>query len=405
MVRFQVSRTCRDNGNTMIDFKSFYSIEQLADHNAKYEAHAALRDEKSPEAKQAVNDWLDSVRACEKTILSFLSAKAAAGELQPIPFVEGRKLRHAEAWNSLVAGTLEADEGDAYIANGIAMFPLTLATGPRKDGVERPLDVQYEEFAALINSGKHIKPSSSYGTCNRTGDTLYMDIADGWNVRFGYLGNGGFAALAEEAPVEVVQHVSVALPSGVLLISDWVEVDGFRDLVNPNQYLSRETDAGCEKYTEHYANTHGFLWAAVDDGGSLAVIRRDDQLLIGRAPYDEATGDDAEVRGENLGHLEYNRISATAIDRATLVSILSKDMDAAAAEAKVAKWASADGVRTVVFPAGTELHFYQAGDRGINRRFQSPSVDMEGLEDVFAVVSASEIEWSPLVAPSRKARP
>lgn len=213
--------TDAQKASAMPDFRNFYSIDDLAAYRALDDAYIEKQSEETPEQEAKISAWIESLRTFGAALDRFVRAKAEAGELAEIPFVADRGLRWADRWNRLVTGTENQWDQREGLLNSGSLMVLTMACLPKKDHPELSLTEKHDNLVAQVNDGKHIEPSSAYGTCDRTGQTLYMQMASGWKPQYGTFDKQhNLVPLQTESPALAVQHNTIPVPSGELLFND-----------------------------------------------------------------------------------------------------------------------------------------------------------------------------------------
>ena len=400
----------------MTDFRDFYSIDALADYVRARRAEDAARERirleagtagggregRSPQASNpATAVWIGQLEVFQSSVLAFLKARAADGELKPIPFCEGRRLAFADAWNRLVAQSTPGPHDEHRLVSGCGLRALWVANDADPDDPGPSMERAYESLVARLNDGSHIEPGSAYGDCAVTGNVYYLEMGSGWKPRYGtFDAKHDFVPLTSGPPAPAVAHVSIPVPSGQLLVADWFRIEGFTDAVDVGDQDGRKslnTAAGCREATDRYA-MHGLMSVSVGNT-SPSVFVRNGQFLVASAEFDEESGDDRVLAGENLGSITTDLWWVSAIDREVLTSLIAQSVSEEVARARVASFIEEWGCTTVSLPPGSTLHVYHVDEEGLQGRFRCADVDDSGCDPLYLVASLNPLEWEEAPAP------
>lgn len=381
----------------MPSFRDFYSTAQFQDHIERDAAYRNAKDEKDPDAQVRTDAWLAGLETFDRALAAFLQAKAAAGELPAIAFIEGRGLRWGNAWNRLAAGSAQDDDGD-MIVSGMGLGALWSSPGRVR---ETSLAQAYEDLVRRIDNGERITPSSAYGTCSRTGQTLYVEMDPGWAPRYGTLkGRREFVALTEGLPPRQVHYDTITVPSGSLLLADWFRIETFTEVVDANKPKdSIETEFGRSTLSAYYAREFNFVSVSV--GCSPELIERDGHFAVALRKDNEDESDYAEVTGRVVGRIDTSYWWVSAIDEQVLTDIVARKTGAEAAQRLVQEMLQKGDVLRVNVEKGTQLHVYHLHNGGLQNQFQCEAVDDTNLRALFMVLSQQPLQWAPV---ERKAK-
>lgn len=388
----------------MTDFKDFYTIDQLSGYKDAHAAYMVNQSAKTAEQDAKVSIWLKELEVFETSLDRFIRHKGKSGELAEIPFVADRRLRWADRWNRMVSGTETEWDLKESLLQGAGLLVMSLTVSPRKDQPEKGLAQMYDELVGKINDGEHVEPNSVYGSCDLTAQTLYMQMASGWKPRYGRFGKDHeFLPLQDEAPKLAVQHNTIPVPSGEVLISDWFRVEGFREAMEHKGLPCVTTLAGRLATSAHLAS-QGVMSVWVGNS-SPSVVVRDGQIVVASSAYDEDLVDNVALPGQHAGRVCTDLWCASAVDREVLTQIVARSAGREVAEQRVAEFLEeyADTVVTVQLPPNSTLHVYHL-DHGLEG-FECDVVDATGTDPLYLVASLSELEWRPTAAAKQKARP
>ena len=223
--------------------------------------------------------------------------------------------------------------------------------------------------------------------------------------------NGGWPKMSyerlkpEQALKPVAETMPIPMPSGHLLIADWVFIPAFHDLINP---LDDATDigsvAGRAARTRAYAETLGVVHVF---GRSPSILANDGVIKAGYVPAD------AEEPNNFLCQVNADLRWTTMVDRQHLVDLLTPALGAEEANKQVQEYESSHSPRPFhaqVTP-GTH-HLYFSGDAEAFAQTAGEVFEVEGLflED-FATPSFALTEsplqprGAPTPTPTRSPKP
>lgn len=371
-----------------VSFSSHYTAEQFSAYQAASAAmHAA------DEGKALVPAWAKQHEILEAAVVSYLQDLASIGQLAPAQFAERRQLPWADAWNRLVSG---AEPHHWDLTRISEPFDMMLSLAMQKS-------TSVDDLAARL---EQLPISGKIGECDVTGDAIFLRMK-GWKpVLCGYK-NREFTPLAEEAQQPSVRHVEIKVPSGELLIADWLRVDGFSAVVDANkrERKSFNTNAGRQATAIEYAEQFGFLSVSVGNS-SPHIFQQDGQIMIAEPEIEPGPNDPAPA-GEDRGYVCTDFWGATVIDREVLTEIVAQTHGRTEAEAKVAALLAdkSNHIVTVYVDAGKPLHAYFESERGFQGRFECPDVNMAGLDRAYATLSSKALEWSAVPEKRTSPRP
>jgi hypothetical protein len=334
-------------------------------------------------------------------VLSFLKARAAERPVAKVKFSRGRGHAFSEAWNSLAGGDFDSNWGDTLAHPFVSAFMTSVGRGA-------DAAADYLQVCAQADAGNFGWFDLDTRTkCMVTGETLTVEFHN-WVPSLGVLNHKNrdapFTPLQGELPPPVVAHNVIDVPSGELLIADWIRIDAFTKLVDARKDVDGlASDAGRMRRTQDYADMFGFMSVSVSNT-SPRILQRDGQIVF--AHVDE---DVPGVVGEVVGYVCTDLWAVTAIDHQVLTKLLADAMGLESAErevaAAIAGTRSNEVVRVNVRPG--KLHIYNTGKEYGMSEFTCPEVDVVGVPQVFAVLSERELTWESKVkppAPARRAR-
>lgn len=382
---------------TTIDFSEFYSKKQ-------FNAYTKSREVKSTEGagQEETDAWYAHVKIYEKSILSYLHARADAGDLPLIAFGERRGLPFVDSWNRLVNKEKPGpwDESELIESTSGTLF---LASS---------LQADYEKLLELTSSGRFNK---STGECKVTGKHLTCQMND-WTPVLGrteYVdGKHVFQPVDAEAPMPSVKHAMIQAPSGELLTADWFRIPQFNSQVRPEDrpIVSVNTLSGQHHETNRCATRFCFAHVFVSNT-SPSIYETDGKFLIGREIYD-CEDNEKQAFGSPEGTIVAKVCTdmwwATIIDRAVLTELVSRnEVGMETAEKIVADYIadSSNGVSVIKVNAGQVLHLYYESEEGLQNRFKADGVNDAGFECLNAVLSAKPLDWAPVKEKKAVPRP
>lgn len=253
----------------------------------------------------------------------------------------------------------------------------------------------HAQLVSKFDAGRfdsHTLQESFRTTCDVTGAEIAMEFQDGWKPVLGEFVRGEFRPLTAPAPQQAVDHQVILVPSGELLIADWFRIDAFTKGVKNSDHIDINSAFGLLRQTTAYAQQHGFMSVFV--GNTLPrIVQRDGHFIVARV--DE---DDGRLAGEVKGRVCTDLWWSTGIDREVLVSIVAQSVPLDEARRLVDNEVDdriASGDVTVLRTPPGQLHLYYTPKPGDLAQFECKDVDTKAVEELYAVVSPSELQWAP----------
>lgn len=231
--------------------------------------------------------------ACATAVERHLADLAAAGRIGRVHGLKGRRIRVADAWNGLLGDPVE-DFAWALV-NRLALVPVRLALEVRFDRPDRSLDramspaeidEAYARVCRMMDDGDlqtdrvHMLDDLQDG---RTGDMVRIE-STGWQPTLLRLdAASGYAWVpAGDAPVPDLVAAEMAVPTGGLLVTDFLRVEGVEkalDLIEAGVDGSVADDAGQARLAEAYASQAAMGYAQTDNT-TVGVFRRRDGRAV-----------------------------------------------------------------------------------------------------------------------------
>jgi hypothetical protein len=402
-----------------VTFASHYPLDTyiaLAEHDK-----TCPRDEKgnsdwvSPEHKAYMAGYKHHYGIAEVALADYLKALQASRPLPSLPQEDLYRRTHrlAHSWNRLAQG--KSDENDLDRLAHMFEYAHFVSGNTMRLHEHTTHEAAYASLVADVDSGSiPFYYADSREQCETTGEQLMFEL-HAWEPRLGVRPSSRSSdARLEPAPrlaAPTVNHYVIDVPSGELLLADWFRIEAFTkavaDPAGDAYEYSINNAAGCHRQTSWYAEKHGFMSVFVGNS-SPQVVARNGQLVLASFDEDGELGE-PEPEGEFVGSVCTDLWWATAIDRQKLTDIVAKQTPRAEAVAAIDELISAYSIHTVKVRPG-KLHVYGSSDLKDLKRFESPAVKSNSVHHLYAVLSETELTWSPKRAPSaaptrRRARP
>lgn len=330
-----------------------------------------------------------------RAIEAFLQQKRISG-LPKARFVDGRQFAFADRWNQFVIEgefehPFERTQFLDAMTQAFVMSNIGLSIDIRAEGADH--DVLYQRFVAAMDRGDF--PwfmTKQRSPCYVTGQQLALYF-QGWEPIVGVLNlkdpNNRVSPLTSEAPAPTVSHHVIPVPSGELIVCDFVEIPAFRQAVRDPAYItgySLETSVGCLRAASWYAQL-GFMAVTVGNT-SPSVIMKDGLLAFASVEAKH------KINGEVVAEICTERWWATAIDREVLTDIIAKTVSRDEAERQVAAYIDEMDLPVLRVRKG-QLHLYHTADHEAMNGMTCAEVKTSGFSDLFAVLSERELTWAP----------
>lgn len=334
---------------------------RFADHFTIAMATELLDLEKAAADEKRKSDQMAAIM--DAAMRTFLGALLVEGRLLPIPGVKGHRLRFPEEWNRVATGQgTEADWASVCSAFGFQTGLTGVFT--TKGGTFPTVEEAHAKICAQADSGTYY--SVDGGQSRVTDQTVYLRFKD-WIPTAAAYGAKGTRIALEDAPVIGPQTGRITLPTGRLLVSDWIRVNGFNEAVGePEDGPSINSEAGIVAMTLHVLSK-GVASFHVGNS-SPRVYLRDGGLVIGRQRAlqehdwrsDDEEPEEIEIQGE-AGYVITDLWNATIVDVGTLIGLLEGRLGSRkAAKAAYAAYRRKNNdhiVEVEVEPGTYEVHF------------------------------------------------
>lgn len=318
---------------------------------------------------------------------------ASQGQLQPIPFAQGRQINFVEIWNALALGQdmstfrdgFYADEEHLAATLSQQFVPLLLNVRFDGNGSSRPAEDLSSELVARVEQGDFSIYDSAENYCFITGQRHLLAF-DHWQpVLTERTQDHRHAPVSQEGPGVTLESQILPVPSGRLLIADWFRLEAFTAMTKEQE---RSEDIGC--FMGRMALTRAYAplgVASVFVGGSFPeVYQQAGRLMVGN-PVDEEDGAPGPA-GHPVGQVETAFRWVTMVDSQVLEDLLEKKLGRAAARQQLADYLTTDrDVRQVSLPPG-EYHLYFSGDPHVfSQKFAAEGVSTAGFDVLRCVLS------------------
>lgn len=294
-----------------------------------------------------LKSWIDESpdrtlqQEIEGVFAEHLLALADAGTVRRYDLLPNRRLNLVHSWNRMFDpdpatrsdGALEVARRVSY---AMVFAPLAHQSfdlrGKAKDADSRAPAV--ESLGARIDTGN--APWYMTGGSEQdfvSGESFSYEIVD-WNLVIGRHDRTSGIQPAEDMPPVALHKVEIDMPTGRILIADWLSTgdmsDGFTDLVDEGNPWRGGSEVENERDAERYARDHGFVSVA-SAHRCLSVLTDGRCITIGR--YDE-DGDHPVPKGFRIvrGLLVIDLRKVSVVDRSSLVSLYAGIHDTNEAE-------------------------------------------------------------------------
>lgn len=400
-----------------IPFAEAWPLEAALEY---HRADASSPGSDSPEFQA----WLKAVyhpvmEKLESALRGHVLFLAQEGRLGLPEYAEAVRLPWLTQWRAVLRGEVK----EKYDIHDVAR-PFSKDITMRMFGLKDEAEVaaRHARCLDIIEKGDFSWASSESAECRTSGHHFFTEMK-GWQPTIGKLvyEEGQFrATFCPLAPCEVVapgvEHVTIQVPSGELLLGDWFRVAGFTEASErlekslPRPHPDINSLQGCVDRTRLYAQHLGFGHVTAGNT-SPTVVEQGGKLIVGRPYYDEEYEQDGAwlpsppLNGVDLGSVCTDLWWVTIIDRQVLVDVASRHAPRAKVEEDVAALLDKpySSVVKVQVPPG-EYHLYFAGHASVFEQFASPDVDVSGLRTPMMVLSPVPLALEP-AAPARRPRP
>lgn len=350
----------------------------------------------------------------QPAVENLLMFMAKDGALQPIANTDGHRIYLADAWNRMQrcefrTGARDNTKDIAMAVSHVMLFrPLRQAVKNSDEGLgfDTAVDVGYD---ALVNRAIRGTLSEIFDripdlTCGTTDVTFEMRLAD-WQPSLWYF-DRDMNDFAEIEPIgqRGIQHLTIELRTGNLLVADTIHLKAFRDAFEKDYSKpSINSTIGCEMETARYAS-RGVIHVTAPDRYPTILKTGDGELVLGQID-DDAPGSEAFAEASH-GRVYTDVWWVTMVERETLEEIVAESTPCPleTAQQVVAKYLEemGDEVKQVTVAKGVK-HLYFAGEPEIfEMRFQSPDLKLSSLIEPLFVLTDREIRLEQKVAPAAR---
>lgn len=282
-------------------------------------------------------------------VMAHLEEQRDTGRMAPFEGLENRSMRFPDAWNAFLAGT-EA-EWQYTLPNQMAHFVLIWAIdgrikGDREDGgdMTQTIPAAYAALCGRMDEGRIVKPTFlpimtpqpaiDDIRCEATGARCRAIIED-WRPRLERLEmeeRRGWIPL-ERVAAQPAQTVEIDLPTGELLIADFIRAPGvaeaYERAIDKRMGDSRYGPAGCvSSEIGRYATTRAVLKGTgmleISTRDVSVSVHRDGDALVFTDAHDHTDEDPAVVGMKKVAEICCDRNTVVLADR-SVVARLMKD--------------------------------------------------------------------------------
>jgi hypothetical protein len=357
-----------------------------ADHFSRKDLVAAIAERRTGNVPSAPK------KAAER----HLADLAASGRLGRIVGLGGRRIRVADAWNGLLGDKVKDFEW--ALANALSMVPLRASLEVRFDrkdrNFDRPMsdaeiDETYARVCRMMDDGDlqtdrfHMLDDLEDSI---TGDRIRIEVRNWQPTLLRLDTKGGYAWVpATDAAVPDLVAAEMSVPSGDLLVTDFLRVDGIGKATDEIESRLDGTicaDAGQAEYAEAYASQAGMGYAQTENT-TVGVFRRRDGRAIAIFENSNARGEFAvkSDEWERVGSVGCGMWRVTLIDLASAIELAARGGNADAAndvERHLALAAKPDawqgGSQKEWREGGMAAHSEQCDSRNVLRLSVEPGV-------------------------------
>jgi hypothetical protein len=403
-----------DQGWSMDDTRRMLNVERM-DPTAQDDTTSlgAKRKAKWQEDIKAISTQLDT---CVARHLLFL---AEVGGLQAPPHSEHASTPFLEAWRRLMTQRpLENYQlmrlgGDFSRSLMIQAFLLRPEFGDKDTHMEENVAKLHHRLMSKVLMGDFDGFETEAQSCWVSGARLRLEMK-GWTPtleRFDSANRKFVPLQPGDISAPTLHEVSLPVPSGTLLISDWFRHDAFNALVDKaleTDHPDINSEAGCVERTQRLAQDLGI--GTVYVGNSSPSIIVDPQgVRVGWAAdgdaYDDASGEGepkdmrreqerkAPLVGQEAGRVCTDMWWVTMIDKQVLVDLFARTMPLEVAQQEVDTLIAeqASDIIQVTVPKG-DYHLYFAGKPEVlAQQFVMEEMNFDGFEEPMLALSASKL--------------
>lgn len=351
-----------------------------------------LNNPDEAERKAARDATWQTLGQVGKAAYGHLLHLAQNGQLAPFQHCEGRRIETVNLWNTLANRTPftrwqsaeQAEHLFTQILNASLSYRLMF---PRKEWREQP-ELFDQALRSLARDGNFDRLEHE-AYCFVTGHRHRIRLENWRPVLLQINVQRRLEPVTDNGPGEQMDTTTVAFPSGEVLASDWIRLEGFTKLDKAReQRVSYEgEDIGCEQGRMDAVRgcaAEGYLY--VHGGGERQLFQREGHLVVG---YTDPN-DTVSPAGKNHKKINGPLRGTLLIDRAVLEAKLVEADPAktlAEAKAEVAAYVAdkSNAVHRIQVQPGTHHLYFSGGSYTMKKQFASPEVDMAHLEPLFVL--------------------
>lgn len=340
-----------------------------------------------------------------------LSMLAHSGQLVQPDNAQAISLEWKQAWEKLVdtPNDIEAamELGEMFLRPAMMFLSFSrqdLAKGKDPEALEKA----HVKIVEKMERGDFGYYDTEMGECADTGARMHL-VLTAWQPVLGLVEfvpnpDGGYDR-SQFVPLQPgqfskpgVEHLTIEMPSGHLLVSDWFRIEAFNTLSNDMEKEKNRGESssvqGFIHQTRDYAQEMGFV--SVFGSSNVSVFQDGNRLVIGGEDANEPLGA-VSVLGRDLGGLCGSLRWTSVIDRQVLVDLVASKVGIEEAQAQVADWEkeNAREIIQVTVTPGT-YHLYCSGRSQVfSQEFKMEEVDVNVLEYPMFVLSDQPLTPKP----------
>lgn len=361
-------------------------------------------------SEQGFADWREEAEAAMAGLYRAVAGHVLhVAERQGLPLPPHSTYVQAQAldiWRKAVAHEPLTGEDRRQLGESFhPILNLTLMKARSFEGRTPPIDEAiHGQLVHLMEEGTFDIGDINRLECGYSGQSLSIEMT-GWTPRllaFNDSTRHYEPMTADTITAPRVEHVTIEVPSGHLLVSDWFSHAGFAN--RSKEVLqgipSINYEPGTVETTLRMASFMNVATVFVGDG-STDVLLDQNGLRVGRA--NEAV---PPIGGQHMGSVSMGRWWVTLVDRQVLVDLLSQTMTDEQAEGEVAHLISdhPNGVLEIHVPPGTYHLYFSGSPETFEKHFDMAEVTMEGFDDPMFVLSPCELTPRPAPNPHQQIR-
>jgi len=325
----------------------------------------------------------------DPAVLGHLGDVRDAGSMAVVENVENRDVRLVDAWNAFVNGTTVFWQ--RTLADGLSDMVLVYAIKGQIDGEKDDVDADaamaaaYQALCLNMDEGRMVgttfhpavppRPQFDDLQCGRTGDRCRL-VVENWIPRLERFDRtaqaSGYWLPVEPVAAPVVETVEIDLPTGVLLMSDYLRAPGIHeaieerieDAIGDRRYEgthSVNSERGRVTMTRIMVEVAGVLQVCTTNT-TVAIHQSEDRLVVTENHADN--GSRPTVAGmTQTGEVCCDRWTVLLADRQDVLALM--DDDGTLLDAYLASDDGRDTTVVNVTPGRWRVSFGEAlSDRG-----------------------------------------